>query len=469
MGNHNSRSSRASIGDYAAYGIYRVMETILRLLPMEVVCAIGSGLGQAGYFLMHRRRSIVMRNLRIAYGENLNMPEIRALTRKTFRHSGLNLMASMPASVIDNDELKDRVEVEGLENLHHALRQNKGCILLLAHMGNWEILTQLKVLAPEIQSLASLYRPLNNPLLDRLIKRRRQRKGAILFSKYDSFTKPITHIKQGGTLGCIADQNAGSHGTALPLFGKTTSMTSLPALLHRKTKAPILPISMITVGLGQWKVIFHPSITVSEAEKKNTYLLTALCAKAYERIMSESPTDVLWMHGYWKVGRKRPLKIDGTQQKIPQTDSDIRAESKDLKPFRILVYLGNTPATNPHISSQLGALVNSGLNAQLTLVGLAPEHPFADHVIAVSTNEPPHLPSNAIARLDQALPTPFDCAFDFTDTSSGALILQNTGISPIFSLYGKYQNDNTGKARERLGNLSLRQFLENLGLSDQQS
>ena len=469
MGNHNSRSSRASIGDYAAYGIYRVMETILRLLPMEVVCAIGSGLGQAGYFLMHRRRSIVMRNLRIAYGETLSLPEIRTLTRKTFRHLGQNLMASIPASVIDNEELKERVEVEGLENLHHALGPGRGCILQLAHMGNWEILTQLKILTPEIESLASLYRPLNNPILDRLIKRRRQCKGARLFSKFDSITKPITHIKQGGALGCIADQNAGSHGTAVPFFGKITSMTSLPALLHRKTKAPILPISMSTVGLGQWKVKFHPIIEATESEKKNTYLLTACCAKAYEQIMNESPSDVLWMHGYWKVGRKRPLKIDGTQQKTPQTDSDIRAESKDLKPFRILVYLGNTPATNPHISSQLEALVNSGLNAQLTLVGLAPEHPFADHVIAVSMNEPPHLPSNAIARLDQALPTPFDCAFDFTDTSSGAIILQNTGISPIFSLYGKYQNDNTGKARERLGNLSLRQFLENLGLSDQQS
>ena len=465
MGKKKSNSYWPSISGYLTYGIYRSAEAILRLLPMEIVCVIGSTLGQIAYFLMPRRRSIVVRNLRIAYGEQLDIKEIKALARKTYRHSGLNLIASIPASILDDHELKQRVQVEGRDNLIEVLNQDKGCILLLAHMGNWEILTQLKVLVPEIKSLASLYRPLNNRQLDRLVKRRRQRKGAILFSRRDSFTKPITHLKQGGTLGCIADQHAGSHGAAVPLFGKASSITSLPALLHRKTKAPILPISMSTVGLGQWKVIFHPSIDVSAAEKKNTYLLTARCAKAYERIMSESPADVLWMHGYWKVGRKYPLRIDGTQRKNSPTDKP-NTEDQALKPFRILVYIGNSAAANPEISNQLDELKHFRPDAHLTVVGLTPEHPVADHLIPIPPNEPPHLLSNAIARLDQSQPTPFDCAFDFTDTSSGTPVLQNTGISPIFSLHGKYQNNNIKKAIAKRGNLSLSQFLEKLGLPD---
>lgn len=450
--------ARASIGGYAAYGIYRVTEAILRLLPMEAVCVIGSCMGQAGYFLMHRRRRIVMRNLRIAYGENLSLPEIRALTRKTFRHSGLNLMASIPASVIDNDELKERVEVEGLENLHHALGQNQGCILLLAHMGNWEILTQLKVLAPGIQSLASLYRPLNNPLLDRLIKRRRQRKGAILFSKYDSFTKPITHIKQGGTLGCIADQHAGSRGTAIPLFGKTTSMTSLPALLHRKTKAPILPVSMITVGLGQWKVIFHPSINVLETEKKNTYLLTARCAKAYERIMSESPSDVLWMHGYWKVNQSRPLHIDGLKKQTINTATS--------QPFQVLIYTGEYKSSDDRVVTQLHRLQNYRSDIRIITLGKHPILPSADHHIYCDPAEPPHLIYNKILFYDRHSSAPIDCALNFTADGAGKNILTHTQFDHVFCRQGKWVSRHTQAIWLKHGTVSIPDFLTSIGLND---
>ena len=170
----NANHRRASFGDYLAYGIYRVFESFLRLLPMEIVCIIGSALGQLGYLLMANRRKIVIRNLRIAFGNKLSLQEIQALASKTFRSSGLNLIASIRASTLSNDELIGRVEVEGIGNLLKAYDEGHGCILMLAHMGNWELLTQLSVLAPEIKSLASIYRPLDNPLLDNLVKRRRQ-------------------------------------------------------------------------------------------------------------------------------------------------------------------------------------------------------------------------------------------------------------------------------------------------------
>lgn len=458
----NSNNQRARFGNYIAYGIYRVLESLLRLLPMEIVCVIGAGLGQLGYWLMRKRRRIVIRNLRIINGDQMNHEDIRSLAQKTFRTSGLNFIASVRASTLSNDELIERVEVKGIDNLLKAYEDGHGCILILAHMGNWELLTQLSVLAPEIKSLASIYRPLDNPLLDNLVKRRRQRSGTQLFSRRDSFAKPISLLKSGGTLGAIADQHAGVHGLAVPLFGKITSMTSLPALLHRKTKAPIVPISMSTVGLGKWKVIFHPLIEIAEDEKKNTHLLTARCAHAYERIMRESPADVLWMHGYWKVGRQFPLRMDGTQKKNALNDRVLDTEKKSLKPFRILVYLGDSVATSPEVSDQLHYLKNFRSDAHLTVIGLNPEHLQADHVIASSVDDSPHLLSNSIAKLDLSQPTPFDCAIDFTDNSSGSSILSGAGLAPIFALHGKFQNRNTRKAREQRGDLSLSQFIETL-------
>jgi|GEM_PF-648911 len=461
MGSKKNNLKRASMSDYIAYAAYRFVEIILQILPLELVCIIGAILGQLAYYVMPERRSIVIRNLRITYGDQLSSAGIKSLARKTFRYSGSNLFASIPASAMSKEELANRVQVEGIDNLRKASHRDKGCIMLLAHMGNWEILTQIKVLIPEMKSTASLYRPLNNPLLDDLVKRRRQKNGTQLFSRKDGFNKPIALLKSKGFLGVIADQHAGYHGIAIPFFGKMTSMTSLPALLHRKTGAPILPVSMITTGLGTWKVIFHPSIKTSESEKKTAYLITARCANAYEQIMSESPADVLWMHRYWKVIRDNPLRICGNQKK--KTGIEKPSKQVALKPFNILIYLGDTPANQPEISTLIDRLKHYRTDVALTIVGSSPEHACASFTIKASPGEPPHLLTNAIVQQDLSQNTPFDCAFELSRNNDGG-ILHKAGLPHIFALHGKYQNSNKGRTMGNNPNLSPSQFLDNLGL-----
>ena len=465
----NANHRRASFGDYLAYGIYRVFESFLRLLPMEIVCLIGSAMGQITYFLMSDRRQVAIRNLRIVYGHSRSPQEIRALARKTFRLSGLNLISSISASTLSTEELLDRVEVEGRDHLINAKAQGNGCILLLAHMGNWELLTQLHILVPEIEALASLYRPLNNPLLDRLIKRRRQRSGTQLFSKRDGFAKPISHLKMKGTLGVIADQNAGKQGVLVPLFGKLSSMTYLPALLCRKTNAPIIPVSMCTLSPGKWRVIIHPAIPISNEEKKHTAHITTLCASAYETLISESPADVLWMHQYWRVGKKSPLKIHGLLKKKLSTkpDSPAHQSSPDnlvTKPFRLLLFTGDTPATDLEILAQIERLRGYRTDLQLTTMGV---HPFSQDFttyIPLITSEPPHIAANNLRNHELNADEPFDCALDFTTDSRDSTILNMAGISLILSLHGKHRTSKTQQLIKERGRAGLQELLEGLGL-----
>ena len=424
----NADHRRASFGDYIAYGIYRVFESFLRLLPMEIVCLIGSAMGQITYFLMSDRRQVVIRNLRIVYGHSRSPQEIRALARKTFRLSGLNLISSISASTLSTEELLDRVEVEGRDHLINAKAQGNGCILLLAHMGNWELLTQLHILVPEIEALASLYRPLNNPLLDRLIKRRRQRSGTQLFSKSDGFAKPISHLKMKGALGVIADQNAGKQGVPVPLFGKLSSMTYLPALLHRKTKAPIIPVSMCTISPGKWKVILHPAVEISGNDVKDTYQVTTHCTRAYERIMRKSPADVLWMHNYWRRGKRIPLKVLGlTAGNVDRVD--INAS----KHFYLLIHVDST-IQDHQLTENLAYLRACRPDLHITLSGPHDEYLNTDYCLKIDNQEPPHLAANALRNLENSMPAPFDAALDLSDDGSGAALIKQANISFVFSL-----------------------------------
>ena len=448
------------IAHYLVYAVYRSLEFLLKLLPMKLVCLTGAGLGHIAYLVLPSRRHIVTRNLRIAFGEEMSHPEIKKLTLETFHHTGANLIASIRTAVLSETEILKRVEVVGEENITAAQKHSNGMIGLLTHMGNWELLGQAHLALPELTPTASLYRPIDNPLIDDLIRRRRSSQGAKLFSRRDGFFKPITHIKEGGNLGILADQQAGSHGIAVPLFGKLTSMTNLPAIMHRRTGASILPISITTTTLGRWRFTVHPAIIIPADKKSDTLHITSLCAKAYETSMRTNPADVFWMHGYWKTGKKGPLKIDGLQKK--RTGSQRSAASK---PFRVMVYTGSADQQNQEVDEQLTRLKNYRPDMHLTTVG-ENEFSASDHFInARATDNTPKL-AHELEQYDLSLPTPIDCNLDFTAEGQGGDLFHRAKFTHIFTLHGKYQSRRTAGYFSKIGHPTLANFLDSLGIQN---
>ena len=457
-----SDSPQPSISDYFVYGIYRSFEFFLKLLPMKLVCLIGSGIGKLTYQLFKNRRQIVTRNLRIAFGEEMSHNEIHELTRKTFQHSATNLIASFRTSSFTTEQLRDRVEIVGAENLDVARAQGSGkngIICLVCHMGNWELMDQIHTILPALIPPATLYRPLNNPLIDKLIQRRRGSEGTKLFSRNDGFFKSIAHIKNGGSLGMLADQHAGASGVAVPLFGKLPSMTNLPALIHRRTGAPIVPMSMATTHQGKWRVTVHPAIEIPADKKANTQFITTLTANAYETIMRANPADVLWMHGYWKTGRKGPLKIDGLQKKKSGLQRSLAT-----KPFRVIVYTGEAQATATEMVEQLDRLKNYRPDIHLTVVGQHEIFTSADHFIPLPDPRSPGELAQTLKQYDSSLPQPIDCTLDFTEDCAGGPIFEQAGFTHIFTLHGTHQSRKTKDFFSKIDNPTLADLLDSLGI-----
>jgi len=464
MGEPSNNDRPVSLGNYISYGIYRGFELVLKPFPMPVVCVIGGIIGSLGSILLPGRKKMVIRNLRIAFGDQLSLDEIHTLCRKTYWRTGANFIAALKANTMEPEDLHKCMEITGVENLHAARKDNVGFILLLAHMGSWEILVQMHLIIAGLLPFGGLYRPLGNPLLDRLVKRRRQKTGTKLFSRADGFFTPIAHLKEGGTLGAFSDQNAGKHGMSVPFFGKLGSLTNLPALLHRRTGAPVMPVSMETVSHGQWRVVIHPAIEISDKEKTNATLTTGLCAKAFEQMMSTSPADVLWMHGYWKVGTKRPLKIDGLQKK-----KDTGLLTPATQSFKVLIFTGNEPAESPEITEQIQRMKMYREDIEVITIGACAISDEASHHITLVPGEPPHIVANAIRRFDLEMTAPIDCAIDFTSDSSGGNILRLSGVRPIFALEGRHCARTTKQLVKDSAKRNLAGLLASLGLIDDES
>ena len=448
------------LSHYFSYGTYRGFELLLKPFPMAVVCVIGGIIGSIAQFLVPYRRRIVIHNLRIAYGDQMDIDEIHRLCRRTYWNTGANFLASVRANTMQPDKLREHIEILGIENARSKPGQSAGPIFLLAHMGSWETLVQIKDLVPGISSFGALYRPLGNPLLDKLVKRRRQKAGITLYSRKDGFFPPISHLKNGGALGVFSDQNVRDHGISVPLFGKLTSLTNLPILLHRRAKAPILPICMASVGLGKWQLTIYPAVQIPETEKTNATLTTSLCAQALESVMSKSPADVLWMHSYWKIGKNRPLKIAGAQKNKSTSPTTVPS-----KPFKVLIFAGDLPSDFPEFHTQVHQLKNYRSDIEITLVSQNLTSPDVAHRIPFNSSEPPHIIANNIRQYDLTQNTPIDCAIDFTPNAAGYQILKLSGVIRHFAMSGDNVSRTTKKAFKNPQNRNLTGLLQSLGMN----
>jgi len=295
------------------------------LLPGPTVFRFGELLGAVAWHFLPQRRHIVLRNLRVAFAGEKTLADIQQLAKATFRRSGANLVSVAHTARLAPDELGKVIDIENLELLETALANGRGVVLLLAHMGNWELLCRLVHLFPPGSKAGAFYRPLNNPLLDTKVLARRQTDGTRMFSKRDPFHQVTGFLREGGIVGVLADQRVGMQGEVVPFFGRLTRTSPLPSLLARRAKAEVLALALVTERPGKWKAVFTP------VEKPCT---TPHCMAALETAMRCSPVDIFWLQDRWKVyaGQNRSFQnwLDA-------------AQSSGSKPHRALVWLADGP------------------------------------------------------------------------------------------------------------------------------
>lgn len=253
---------------------------------------LGEWLGTLAWHLYPARRKVVMRNLRIAFAGEMSAAELESLARENFLRTGGNLVSVAHTARVKPERLGDVVKIRNPELLHETLAQGRGLVLLLSHMGNWELLSRIVHFFPKGAATGAFYRPLNNPLLDRRTLQRREADGTRMFSKGDNPLQVAAFLRDGGTVGILADQRVGPKGDLVRFFGRLTRASPLPALLARRAKSPVLALSLVTVAPGRWEVEFIP------VEGRPD---TPACMAAIEKAMKASPADVFWMHERWKA------------------------------------------------------------------------------------------------------------------------------------------------------------------------
>ncbi|YCM46033.1 hypothetical protein V2O64_08390 [Verrucomicrobiaceae bacterium 227] len=280
------------------YLVYRGFEAIIKRLSLETTFKTGELIGRIAYRFAKGRRGKLMRNLRRAYGDEKTTAQLTDLSAEIFERNGANFFSSLRVPFLSDEEILKHVEFSGLDHFLEAAKRG-GVVLVLPHMGNWELLAQALFLTKGKIRVGTHYRPLNNGLINGIIKRRRKKRGLVLFAKQDSTLRLTNFVREGGILGILADQRVGSRGAAGIFFGRPTTCSPLPHLVAKRGKGQLISLHCQTVASCHWKISFD---FINEASAQ-------ACADTLEEAWRKSPADVFWFEDRWRLQGNKPLEF----------------------------------------------------------------------------------------------------------------------------------------------------------------
>lgn len=270
-------------------------------LPPGAGERLGAALGGAAFWLLGGRRRVVLENLDLALGSRLDGAGRRALAREHFRHLGVTAVECCRLFFGPPGAVLDRVRSEGLDHVKRALDAGRGALYLTAHFGNWELLGAGQSLAGHPTSV--IVRPLDNPFLEVLLARGRERGGLRLIPKRKALPDVQAALGRGECVGILLDQDAGRDGVFVPFFGRPASTSRSLAVLARRTGAPVLPAFIRRLPGGEHLLTVEPPVPlVSSSDRAlDVTTNTARFVETIERHVRRHPEQWFWVHRRWKT------------------------------------------------------------------------------------------------------------------------------------------------------------------------
>ena len=193
---------------------------LIRTVPTPLLRPLPTLFGLIFYLFYGARRRMIVANQRQVLGAVSSLRLHRNALRVMINlfHS-YHLLARL--AIMDEGEIRQRVELCGEEHLQAALARGKGVIILGAHITNYNILASYTSLYHD--PAGAFVEPVQPPELFDFVADLRSRTGLQLFlNDREGVVGAMRLLKRNGILMIAADRYLGTNGTLVRFFGRPT-------------------------------------------------------------------------------------------------------------------------------------------------------------------------------------------------------------------------------------------------------
>ena len=244
---------------------YRAGARILRVLPPGLRHAAAAPGGTAWYWLSPGQRRAALDNYAAALGRNRSDPEVARVARRAFQNYGRMLMDFVLMGSLTPDELKERVILEGRDDLDAALARGRGVIMAVPHMGSWDLAGSYGgAVGYKISAVAERF---PGSLNDAVVATR-QRFGMQVIMLGRSAVRALTQaLRDNHVVALLCDLEQGP-GVEVRFFGRRAIVPGGPAALALKTGAALMPANQYATAPGRHRIHLDPPLSLGEGESK---------------------------------------------------------------------------------------------------------------------------------------------------------------------------------------------------------
>jgi len=287
---------------------YQVAQFLNAALPADACLWLAERLAERHWRHAASDRRAVQENLAAI----LNQPvaEHSPPVREVFRNFARYLEEFIRAPQL----LSSPLVVEGEEDVGRLLRAHPRCLILSAHVGNWELGGMLirRMGIP----ISAVFLPHQDQEVNRFFDAQRLRCGVGVIPLGVGATPAcLGWLRAGRPVAIMSDREFGTNGIRVRLFGRPARLPRGPAMLSLRTGAPTIPV--VLIRQGPWRFRFYTEPPIWPPEGSSSRLaerlqeLTQRYARSLERAIGLDPTQWLMFRPFAVPGSERS-EVPGT-------------------------------------------------------------------------------------------------------------------------------------------------------------
>ena len=289
-------SNRGRFRNGVEYGLVLGVVKSLEWAPARLAHRLARGYTRLLDLAIPRLRRVANHNLSMAL-PGANHPEI---IDGVFRSIARLLVTFAKFPSIRRENVERWVRWEGREHFEDAMRAGRGVLFATAHLGNWELSAYAHALLAAPMHV--VVRPLDNPLIDALVERRRALSGNRPIFKKDFARAILKALAANEAVGILADQNASlDAGVFVDFFGVPACASTGLAKLAAHSGAAVIPgFALWSESERRYVLRFYPPVPMTGDVRRDTQAVQ----QRIESVIREYPDQWLWIHRRWKTQKK---------------------------------------------------------------------------------------------------------------------------------------------------------------------
>jgi KDO2-lipid IV(A) lauroyltransferase len=267
----------------------------IRFLPYPIIMGLMRFLATLAFLADPFHRKVAGIQMRAVLG----LDKVWPIVLKVFMNQAVIMVDMVRYAYLSNEEIKNKVIIEGKEHLDTALKSDRGLMMITGHIGNWEILSHVpRILGTQFCIMADIR---NDPRLESIIDNIRSRSGATILPPKGKALMLIKELKKGHTIGMVVD-NRGERkdGLLCQVLGIPAPTNPAAAFIAIKGDALVLPVCALK-HKGRYHICFSKAVDSRSFGLGNEAIqgLSDFMQSWVSSVVTEHPDQWFWLYSRW--------------------------------------------------------------------------------------------------------------------------------------------------------------------------